>query len=328
MHYRCCSDFVNVSIVGMKTTGVEIATLDQKDIGLGHRNTSETEEGGRSLVLQTVLIVILFVSGLLGGLVPKSLSALPEQWVQLCNAFAGGLIIGVAMCHMIAESSEGVEPWGRWIAYIFANSACKPEHEHEEAAGKSTNSTNLGGRLHGGEEGQCEPYPLGLALATLGFFFMVGLEELLLHDTKRTQSALAGCGTFIGIIIHSTLEGLAIGGVGDPIVMVVVAARKFFAFFAASSTLLSCYVALWALAVVVLALSGPIAAVIGSMVSKQLGERVFSAALQCFAAGMLLGVGINNLLLPSLHTSHVWHHRKVCAAILGALTMMVLAIWS
>jgi len=75
-------------------------------------------------------------------------------------------------------------------------------------------------------------------------------------------------------------------------VLAFITIRKVFACFAAASALLSCHVALCALAVIVIAVSGPIAAVTGIFVFKQLGQSAFSAALQCFAAGTLLGVSI------------------------------------
>merc|ERR1740129_937571 len=219
---------------------------------------------------------------------------------------------------MIAESSEGVEPWGRAISCAFGNDACcgeeEDEHEHDEAGGNCTNTTIVSRRLHGGEEGECEPYPIGMALVCLGFFFMLFIEELFPHEhvennphasddeassedegrknTKRKAltkvSSDDGCGTWLGLMIHSTIEGFAIGGVGDPVVMASIAFHKFFAVFAASSTLMSCHSCCWFTAVLVLALSGPVAAVIGMVVSESLGERPICSALQCFAAGTLL----------------------------------------
>jgi len=354
---------------------------------MGSNNSSENEgEDDTSVGVQVALIIIIFVAGLLGGLAPKCLSACPTKWVQLFNAFAGGLIIGVALCHMIAESSEGVEPWGRAISCAFGNDACcgeeEDEHEHDEAGGNCTNTTIVSRRLHGGEEGECEPYPIGMALVCLGFFFMLFIEELFPHEhvennphasddeassedegrkntkrkaltkvssddeassddegslssgssvgknTKGKRSSAAGCGTWLGLMIHSTIEGFAIGGVGDPVVMASIAFHKFFAVFAASSTLMSCHSCCWFTAVLVLALSGPVAAVIGMVVSESLGERPICSALQCFAAGTLLSVGIFDLLAPALHDSHEWTRRKVAFAAIGALTMVVIAIWA
>lgn len=295
-------------------------------------------------LVPTVLAAIsFFVVAFAGGASVKWISGLSDKWMQLCNALAGGVVMGVALCHMLGDNLEGLNGWGQDI-----NKA-------------------LGGDPD-------ESAPLGLALAGYGFFIVVGIEYLLsggdhahesgqsmlnqerdvelanssadVPDDRSDRSStstqdvpkegkihLAGFTTLIGLTIHSSIEGIATGAAAGSTFGVLVFAvllHKGFASFAVAASLQPIAknsVTLWWLLVIFFSATSPIAMAVGAFFAESV-EGPGSAFLQCLAAGTLLAVGITEMLMPALVDIGVWKKRKLVAAIFGFSAMALLAVWA
>jgi len=286
-------------------------------------------------VLPTVLASIgYFVVALAGGAAVLKITGVSPKWMQFCNAFASGVLIGVALCHMLAENAEMLEGWGLDF------------------------SKALGG------EGD-EAFPLGNALAGCGFFLLVGIEYLLGggHDhkmeTARGPSALengngheeangedkpiapelkgsdaGGIATLIGVTIHSFIEGIATGAAASTdafgVLVLAVLLHKGFAAFAVAASLsdmLKRSLCLWWCLVIFFALTGPVGIALGVLLEANI-EGAKSAALTCLAAGTLLAVGITEMLMPALEDIGEWKKRKLFAAFFGYAAMSLLAVWA
>lgn len=291
-------------------------------------------------VISIIAALLFFAVALGGGVAVLWIANLSKKWKQLSNALAGGVLIGVALCHMLGDNLGDVDPWGKAI-----NKA-------------------LGGDPD-------EAYPLGLALAGCGFFLIVGLEYLLgghghsgheqshqerisdrqpnvedpetdsscSSNTRSSQangqSDVTGLATLIGISIHSTLEGVATGAARseDTLGMLVgaVILHKGFAAYAVGASLLDIQktrgkLSWWAL-VVFFAATGPIGIIIGDIMRSQFNATA-GAVLQCTAAGTLLAVGIGDMVMPAFEDTTVWKKRKLFASVAGFALMALLAIWA
>eukprot|EP00931_Biecheleriopsis_adriatica_P006938 TRINITY_DN108281_c0_g1_i1.p1 TRINITY_DN108281_c0_g1~~TRINITY_DN108281_c0_g1_i1.p1 ORF type:complete len:291 (+),score=58.36 TRINITY_DN108281_c0_g1_i1:42-914(+) len=285
--------------------------------------------------LVAVAALIYFLTALAGGLAVIYISGLSLRWKQLCNALAGGVLIGVALCHMLADSLEGVESWGKAI------------------------SKALGGDPD-------DAYPIGLALAGCGFFLVVGLEYLLgghshgeSHSTEKKaqgmealesgsectsdesevaadggDGGIVGIATLVGLTIHSLIEGVATGAAESDdtlsVLVLAVVLHKGFAAFAVSTSLVELRKrrkALWWALVVFFALTSPVGIAIGAILTSQFPPTL-SAFLQCLAAGTLLAVGIGDMIYPAFEDIGVWKRRKLFAAVFGFFSMALLAVWA
>ncbi|KAK1867685.1 hypothetical protein I4F81_010190 [Pyropia yezoensis] len=122
-----------------------------------------------------VYIAVLFIEGVLGGLVPYGLKYLPRFDIALhmANAFSGGIFIATGMLHVLPEALElmaGVAHDGE-------------EHEDEPPAG---------GEEHHDEHE--EPgFPSVYAFAMASFFVILFVEHLLLrkYASAHGHAALA-----------------------------------------------------------------------------------------------------------------------------------------
>ncbi|CAE8650498.1 unnamed protein product [Polarella glacialis] len=287
--------------------------------------------------LMIAAAVAYFVVALAGAVAVRFIARISPKWLQLCNATAGGVLIGVALCHMLAESAGGMSAWGTAI------------------------SSALGGEAD-------DPFPLGLFLAGVGFFLIISLEHLLgghdhdtghLHDEEESQdrqsseinpevesdggivnikratnTELSGFTTLVGVSVHSIIESIATGSAQSAdtfgIIVLAVLFHKGFAAFAVASSLqgiAKSNVTLWWSLIILFALTGPIGILIGG-ICKASVDGQGSAALQCLASGTLLAVGMNELLMPALEDKGSWKRRKLAAAIFGFSAISLLAVWT
>lgn len=294
----------------------------------------------RKTLLTILGAVILFVTSLAGGATVIYVSKLSVRWKQLCNALAGGVLIAVALCHMLADSLGDLEPWG-----------------------KAMNKA-LGGDPD-------DAYPIGLAFTGCGFFLVVSIEYLLgghhhgkgpstekkdgagveqgtnfefednasssevssEADQIENADGVVGVATLAGLTVHSLIEGIAAGSEGSnamTILLLAIMLHKGFAAFAVSNSLIGLrknrLTTWWAL-VFFFALTSPIGMAIGAILSETLDPSL-AAFLQCLAAGTLLAVGIGDMIMPALEDVGVWRKRKLLAAIIGFFSMGILAVWS
>eukprot|EP00930_Biecheleria_cincta_P031077 TRINITY_DN21559_c0_g1_i2.p1 TRINITY_DN21559_c0_g1~~TRINITY_DN21559_c0_g1_i2.p1 ORF type:complete len:259 (-),score=28.90 TRINITY_DN21559_c0_g1_i2:437-1213(-) len=255
------------------------------------------------VVVSTILAgIAYFVVALGGGAAVRWITRLSSKWMQFCNALAGGVVIGVSLCHILPDNVNAMAAWGQSI------------------------SGALGGHPGGN-------MPVGLACTGYGFLFIVGIEHLLgsheedshshsVEEMQReesdsgathgmeSQSRLAGITTLVGISIHSVVEGFAA-----------------FAVAASLQEVTRTNLNLWWAVVVGFACIGPVGLAIGAICRANV-EGQLSALLQCLAAGTLLAVGINEMLMPALQDVGVWKKRKLVAAVLGFSAMALLSVWT
>lgn len=121
-----------------------------------------------------VFIAVLFLEGLIGGLVPYSLKYLPRCDVALhvANAFSGGIFLATGLLHILPEALE----------LMAGHDHANPDHEEEPAGG--------GEEPHHDEE-ESEGFPTVYALAMGAFFVLVLVERLLLRKHAHGHTALA-----------------------------------------------------------------------------------------------------------------------------------------
>eukprot|EP00930_Biecheleria_cincta_P031076 TRINITY_DN21559_c0_g1_i1.p1 TRINITY_DN21559_c0_g1~~TRINITY_DN21559_c0_g1_i1.p1 ORF type:complete len:283 (-),score=30.09 TRINITY_DN21559_c0_g1_i1:437-1285(-) len=279
------------------------------------------------VVVSTILAgIAYFVVALGGGAAVRWITRLSSKWMQFCNALAGGVVIGVSLCHILPDNVNAMAAWGQSI------------------------SGALGGHPGGN-------MPVGLACTGYGFLFIVGIEHLLgsheedshshsVEEMQReesdsgathgmeSQSRLAGITTLVGISIHSVVEGIATGSTHSAgtfeILLFAVLLHKGFAAFAVAASLQEVTrtnLNLWWAVVVGFACIGPVGLAIGAICRANV-EGQLSALLQCLAAGTLLAVGINEMLMPALQDVGVWKKRKLVAAVLGFSAMALLSVWT
>eukprot|EP00418_Pyrodinium_bahamense_P088936 CAMPEP_0179038148 /NCGR_PEP_ID=MMETSP0796-20121207/14486_1 /TAXON_ID=73915 /ORGANISM="Pyrodinium bahamense, Strain pbaha01" /LENGTH=284 /DNA_ID=CAMNT_0020734461 /DNA_START=37 /DNA_END=888 /DNA_ORIENTATION=- len=272
--------------------------------------------------------VAYFVVPLIGSAAVLFATSLHPKWVHLCNAVAGGVLIGVALCHMLGDNVEGMEGWGQKF-----NAA-------------------LGGDPD-------ESFPLGIALVGIGFFVVLGIKVLVgvdpdhipddddassqasssqvdrenVHIAAGGEGNLTGIATWVGIGLHSTIEAIATGSAQSAsafgVLVIAVLLHKGFAGFAVGTSLqplLKRNAALWWTFVIAFASTGPIGIAIGAIARAEV-EGEASALLQCLAAGTLLAVGIGEMLLPALEGKGIWKKRQLFSAFLGFFAMGLLAVW-
>lgn len=304
------------------------------------------EQAGNLLVPTILAAAAYFVVALAGGAAVLWIASVSPKWMHLCNAVAGGVLIGVALCHMLGDNVDGMTAWGQAI------------------------SAALGGDPD-------DSFPLGLALTGYGFFLVVGIEHLLgghghtdshSHEDKAEQGRhqqpdaenqndnpdvvvpvtslssqgdlkgraldVSGVATFLGVAIHSTIEAIATGAAQSAdafgVLVFAVLLHKGFAAFAVAASLLGMRtrsVAMWWALVIAFACTGPVGIAIGAICRANV-EGQGSALLQCLAAGTLLAVGIVEMLIPALDDVSVWKKRKLAAAIFGFSMMALLAVWA
>lgn len=291
------------------------------------------------MVSQALLLgsaALCFAFAMSGVAAVKLMAAISPKWMQLCSAFAGGVLVAVSLCHMVADNQEDLEPWGNAI-----------------------------NRALGGDPN--EAFPVGMVLAGLGFFGIIVLEQMVgEHDhsnddpeSDRPESDLesntssvsapgskqkgesvalqgnstfAGVSTLVGVTIHSIIEGVAMGASQSDFALglltLAVLCHKFFATFAVASSLQGTGgQALWWGVCTLQAATGPLGMLVGAIASADLDGKA-SAALQCTAGGTLLAIGITHMLIPALEDTGVWKKRKSFAAILAFVAMGSLAIWA
>lgn len=255
--------------------------------------------------------------------------------MKVGNAFAGGILIATAMCHMLADANGDLEDAGKAINRVL-NGLPKDDED-------------------------VEAFPLGFFLCVLGFFLVVLIEVALDphadgdghghggHPHGAPQEALtgqsfasnvvknasvAGLAALVALLVHSCIEGLASGATSDPdqafAITLAIMCHKFFAAFGLGSSLLPLRdegrTCMWISSALAFCAATPVCMAIGAIAEQGL-EGTAVATVTALAAGSLLAVGINEMLIPALTNAN--HPVLNClVAILAACAMSLLAAWA
>lgn len=310
------------------------------------------------LLLSTLF---LFLLSLGGGLSSKLVSSLSPKWMDLANAVAGGVVVSVALVHMLGEASEGLDDWSLSLGALFAGGG------EGEPAGNETAPADPARRLHGDEEPPM--LPLGNMLLFAGFFLILFVEQFFgghAHAVNREPDAggacasgeyassddesdsdeasggpkrdkvevvhrsevVTACSVLSGIFLHSFLEGIAAGVAASLVILGAIMVHKFFAAFAVGSALLPAVEPRWWwIGNVLFALSGTVGIFLGEGLAEAL-EGPATDALICLAAGSLLCVGVTDMIMPGISGGGQWGKRKVIASFLAALIVAFAGLWA
>lgn len=308
-----------------------------------------------------VSTLFLFLLALGGGLSSKLVSSLSPKWMDLANAVSGGVVVSVALVHMLGEASEGLEEWSLALGAFFTGGG--DDHD-DELAGNET--ADKGRRLHGDDEPPM--LPLGSMLLFAGFFAILLVEQFCgghMHEVHKEpdagaawpgepgssddesdsneeagglkkervevvhkSEAVTAVSVLSGIFVHSFLEGIAAGVAATPIIFVAIMVHKFFAAFAVGSALLPAVEPKWWWAGnIFFALSGTVGIFLGEGLAEAL-EGPATDALICFAAGTLLCVGVCDMIMPGISGGGEWGKRKVFASFLAAWIVAFGGLWA
>ena len=123
--------------------------------------------------------ILLFLVALGGALLPRKASKLSLAAVRLCNAAAGGVLVAVALVHLLAESVWALETPGRALSTLLSGPDAKE-------------------------------FPLGFAICGLGF-----LTGASVGTSKQEQGSLEGAADTMTIVKQSLsvyIKGLCRGG--------------------------------------------------------------------------------------------------------------------
>jgi zinc transporter ZupT len=302
------------------------------------------------VVWLVVGILIQFFLCLAGVISVKCLAQCPPKFMAFFNAISGGVILGVALIHMAADSMESVEPLGKTImnmtkgddteaypigyfimglgfwAMVFIEQFCCGGHSHDMQDIQSGDEED-----EDDDEDEDGEVVLGDADQEDSWSPASRTKSVVIH--KTVGSALGGLGTLTGMCLHASFEAMAIGAqktAGSMMVLILATGfHKFSAAFAVSSSLLGVcrgsQCAWWGLSMVFV-LIGPLGMLLGALLNDDL-SGTWTAILQLFAAGTLLAIGITEMLLPAFE-SKSWRRRNVIAALCGFISMAILAIWA
>eukprot|EP00438_Fugacium_kawagutii_P003873 Skav215222 [mRNA] locus=scaffold341:199680:200564:+ [translate_table: standard] len=260
--------------------------------------------------LKALSAVLLFFVALIGAALSKFASSFAPKIVRVCNALAGGILLAIVFVHMLAECSGELEEPGAAIAVFLTR------------------------------DKESEAFPLGFALAGVGFLLILSVEVFLPgehdkehHEATETRamqmdaensesdessaedegdlvvipagkSCAAGLSAVFGLCLHSFIEGTATGAADEmaefSAMFIAIILHKMFAVFSMGSLLLNT-VSVRAWWVLMILLS--LMTPLGIGLGALLAgsfEGPAAAGLICFAAGTLLCVAVYDMLMPSL----------------------------
>lgn len=155
---------------------------------------------------------LVVIASLLGGALPSRFR-LTHTRLQVTVSFVAGLMLGVALLHMIPHAAHytSIDGTARWavggLLVMFFLIRLFHFHEHEVGMG------------HGeGEEpplsrGHPHPHSLGWVGVAVGLSIHSAVDGVALASSvlaEEESGPLAGVGTFLAVFLHKPLDALAI----------------------------------------------------------------------------------------------------------------------
>jgi zinc and cadmium transporter len=174
--------------------------------------------------------ICVFAASIAGGILPAVIQ-LTHRRMQLVMSFVGGLMLGVALLHLVPHSLaeqgsiDRVAGWtlgGLVTMFLLIRVFHVHAHEHGDT------SDLVEDHHHHPHEGACETHhehhdhhpgqhpfswfglAFGLSLHTLIDGLAVGAAVVAEEDHSEHQFALFGLGTFLAIALHKPLDALSI----------------------------------------------------------------------------------------------------------------------
>jgi len=161
-----------------------------------------------------VYCILVVLASLLGGALPSRLR-LTHTRLQVTVSFVAGLMLGVALLHMIPHAAEhlSLDATVRWavggLLLMFFLIRAFHFHEHEAGMGHGEGEEAPLSRGH--------PHPwIGVAVGLSIHSAVDGVA--LASSTLAEHGPLPGLGTFLAVLLHKPLDALAIAAlmVGRP----------------------------------------------------------------------------------------------------------------
>ena len=156
------------------------------------------------LAFKVLAVLVIFITGILGGLVPLriGISGRADRLLTLGNAFAGGIFLGAGLIHMLTDAGENLQAFAGDVDFPFVPLIC--------GAGFLIvffiEKVLIGGEDVGGMSGgrpSVYPYVLTLILA---------VHSLIAGASLGLEKALgASLVIFIAIIAHKGSAAFALG---------------------------------------------------------------------------------------------------------------------
>lgn len=257
-------------------------------------------------IFKIVALIAIFVTGVLGGLLARVMSAgkNSELVFALGNAFAGGVFLGAGIIHMLPDAREG-------FAALMGN----------------------------------VDYPWFAVTCALGFLFILFLEKVCFpHDhDEGPVSVAAGPKKLLYpyvllliLSIHSIITGVALGTesriIQAVVIMIAVLAHKGTAAFALGVSMLRTGIerGRFTRTIILFSTTTPLGIILGLAVMSLVTGRAaqaFEALFDALAAGTFLYVAVVDIIGEEF----AGHHNqwlKFALVALGLGLMAVVAIWT
>jgi zinc and cadmium transporter len=155
-----------------------------------------------------VYCALVVLASLLGGALPSRLH-LTHTRLQVTVSFVAGLMLGVALLHMIPHAAHeiSIDATARWavggLLVMFFLIRLFHFHEHEAGMG------NGEGEDPGKPLSRGHPHPwIGVAIGLSIHSAVDGVA--LASSTLAEEGPVAGIGTFLAVFLHKPLDALAI----------------------------------------------------------------------------------------------------------------------
>ena len=76
------------------------------------------------LMFKTAAILLIFVAGVAGGLLPVKIGVSEQKYLSLGNAFAGGIFLGAGLIHMLSDANEKFQSLAGSVDYPLGILLC------------------------------------------------------------------------------------------------------------------------------------------------------------------------------------------------------------
>lgn len=159
-----------------------------------------------------VYCALVVLASLLGGALPSRFR-LTHTRLQVTVSFVAGLMLGVALLHMIPHAAHftSIDATARWsvvgLLVMFFLIRAFHFHEHEMGMGHGE-----GEEAHAPlSRGHPHPHSLGWVGIAVGLSIHSAVDGVALaSSTLAEEGKLAGIGTFLAVLLHKPLDALAI----------------------------------------------------------------------------------------------------------------------
>lgn len=293
-----------------------------------------------------IAIVAIFISALIGALVPLAVVPVTPSLTRVGNAFAAGFLTSAAIVHLLPSAHDvmrrawpghqfpvdGVATLFGAIIVFLIDFFLRGSSSHHNVNTEETSLPLLSGdKVNDGPVRCCSSQRLHTATSPL-------------HHIPSPRSGLAAV-LAATLTFHSLIEGISLGASLSErrefmVLVIAILAHKLFAALALGASLATAVAAAgtqraFHVAVftsIIFSCSTPIGAVFGSVIVTTLfHSAALIAALNCASAGVFLYIAFVDLLADEVRDCTTTNKDRILRAILfvsAASAMSVIALWT